>query len=140
VAEEKGGFHKAFGSGHSFGIVYPNTYFVGMSNLGSQLIYKIINDDSEWACERLYCDFQPLLSMESQQSPRAFDVLAFSVAFELDYLNVLDFLERASFPLRAANRGSEYPLIIGAGVCIDVNRLPIYEFADILINGEGEEL
>lgn len=140
LAAENGSFRKALGREHLFGMVYPNTYYLGMSNLGHQLVSRIIADDPRWALERFYCDFNPLLSMENQQPPNACDVIAFSVAFELDYLNIVDFLSRSSIPLRAEERGSEYPLIIGAGVCIDVNRLPIYEFMDVFINGEGEEL
>lgn len=140
LAAEKGGGRKPFGQGHTFGMIYPNSYYLGMSNLGHQLVWRVINDDPNWVCERLYCDFDPLMSMENQQPPSAFDVLAFSVAFELDYLNVVDFIVRAGFPLEAQERGPEYPLIVGAGVCIDVNRLPIYDFVDLFMNGEGEEM
>lgn len=140
LADEKGGCVKPFGEHHAFGMIYPNSYSLGMSNLGHQLVWRVINDDPQWLCERFYCDFQPLMSMENQRAPREFDVLAFSVAFELDYLNVLDFLTRSGMPVQAGERGSEHPLVIGAGVCIDVNRLPIYEFVDLFINGEGEEI
>lgn len=140
MRDEKGGCVKPFDQGHTFGMIYPNTYFLGMSNLGHQLVWRVINDRPKWACERFYCDFDPLMSMENLQAPSAFDVLSFSVAFELDYLNVVDFIRRSGFPLEAAERGLDYPLIVGAGVCIDVNRLPIYDFVDLFINGEGEEM
>lgn len=140
MADERGTINPQSDPAYTFGLIYPNSYYLGMSNLGAQLIYRIINDRPEWSCERFYCDFEPLMSMETQQPPRAFDVLAFSVAFELDYLNVLDFLGRAGMPLESRARGAEYPLVIAAGVCVDVNRLPIYDFVDVFINGEGEEL
>ncbi|MCX7017970.1 MAG: radical SAM protein [Candidatus Sumerlaeota bacterium] len=140
LADERGGNRKPFGSGHALGIIYPNEYRIGMSNLGHQIIYSIVNSDPGWSCERFYTDFDPPLSMENQQAPCGFNILAFSIAYELDYLNALDFLERAGIPLRASDRASACPLIVAAGVCISVNRHPIYEFADVCLHGEGEEL
>jgi radical SAM superfamily enzyme YgiQ (UPF0313 family) len=125
---------------YRFGIIYPNSYHLGMSNLGHQLIWRIVNERPGWACERFYTDFDPPLSMESCASPSEFDILAFSVAYELDYVHVLDFLKRSGIPLRSADRSAGYPVIIGAGVCVDVNRLPVYDNMDVLVNSEGEEV
>lgn len=139
-AQEKSACHPRLDSRYRVGIIYPNEYHLGLSNLGHQLIWRVINDTPGWACERFYTDFNPLMSIESCSPPEKFDILAFSVAYELDYLHILDFLRRCGFPLLAADRGEDYPLVIGAGVCMDVNRLPVYDNMDLIVNSEGEEV
>ena len=138
LESEVGRITKPFGSGHAVGIVFPNTYFVGMSNLGFQYLYRLINERSGWLAERFFMDFDPVVSLESQRSPEDFELLAFTIPFELDYLNVVAFLSKARIPLRAAERGRHYPLIVCGGVCIDVNHHPVYDLADILVNAEAE--
>jgi len=135
---ERGATHKPFGVGHAAGVVFPNTYHVGMSNLGFQYLVRHINARQQWVAERFFADAGPVVSLESQRSPAEFELLFFTVAFELDYPNVVGFLERARLPLQACNRGPEYPLIVCGGVCVDVNHHPVYEFVDVLVNAEAE--
>ncbi|MCX7625872.1 MAG: B12-binding domain-containing radical SAM protein [Candidatus Sumerlaeaceae bacterium] len=137
---ERGCFRKPFGSGHTAGVVFPNSYHVGMSNLGFLYLHRLINARRDWMADRFFVDFDPPLSLENIRAPGDYQLLFFSIAFELDYLNILDFLARARFPLRASERGSEYPLIVCGGVCVDVNRHPIYEFADVIVNAEAEAI
>lgn len=135
---ERGGYRKPFGSAHSLGLVYPNTYHVGMSNLGFQIVHRLVNELHDWLCERFFIDFDPPIALESLQPPASFDILAFSVSFELDYFYVLDFLVRSGIPPRAADRGPEWPVIVCGGVCVDVNPHPVCEFVDLVVNAEAE--
>ncbi len=135
---EMGGLRKPFGVGRAAGIVFPNTYHVGMSNLGFQYLHRTINALPTWTAERFFADFDPPVSLESQRPVGDFELLFLTVAFELDYLNVVDWLDRARLPVLAADRGPEYPLIICGGVCVDVNHHPAYQFVDILVNAEME--
>lgn len=135
---EQGTMRRPFGSGFAVGLVYPNSYQMGMSNLGYQIVYRMVNERPGWTCERFFCGFDPLLSFENLQQPQAFTILAFSVSFELDYLNVLAFLEKAGIPLAACDRTASHPLIVVGGVCVSVNHAPILPYADIVVNGEAE--
>ena len=107
-------------------IAYPNLYFVGMSNLGMQSVYRMLNDIPEVVCERVFLPEdvhteelertgRPLTSIESGTELRQFDMIAFSVLFENDYLHVLKMLRMAGIPLRAADRGPGDPIIVFGG-------------------------
>jgi len=103
-------------------LVYPNTYQIGTSNLGFQLIYRIINSITNISAERVYLpdkediklfeSGEDIFSLESQRQIGEFDVIAFSIPFEGDYINVLKILELSKIPLRSLDRGNDYPLII----------------------------
>ncbi len=133
-------------------LIYPNVYRLGMANLGFQAIYKIFGDASRIAVDRAFlpdhderpairAGREPLLSLEHGLSLTAFDLLAFSVAFETDYLNVLAMLELAGIPARREQRaGGNYPLIIAGGSAIFLNPEPIADFIDLFLIGEGEEM
>ncbi len=131
-----------------FALAYPNTYFVGMSNLGLQTMYRVINQRSDTVCERVFLpDGAPnrainpsqLLSFESQRPVRDFHLLGFSVSYENDYVNLLRMLELARIPLLAAERDERYPLVVVGGAVTYINPEPLADFADLMIIGDGEE-
>lgn len=132
-------------------LAFPNTYFVGMSNLGFQTIYRLFNDQPDIVCERVFLppkqELQTLVqsgarivTLESQTPVSDFDVFAFSVSFEWDYTNVLTLLRLAGLPVRAEERNERHPLIVIGGAVTFVNPEPLALFADVIAAGEGEAL
>ena len=132
-------------------LCFPNTYFVGMSNLGLQTMYRLFNAQPDIVCERVFLppkqELQALLdsgarivTLESQTPVSDFDVFAFSVSFEWDYTNVLTMLRLAGLPLRAAERNPQHPLVLVGGAVTFVNPEPLALFADVIAAGEGEVL
>jgi radical SAM superfamily enzyme YgiQ (UPF0313 family) len=130
---------------------FPNTYFVGMSNLGLQTTYRLFNSLPDVVCERVFLPPRQelaalieagtrLVTIESQTAVKDFDVLAFSVSFEWDYTNVLTMLRLAGIPLRAADRDHRHPLVVVGGAVTFVNPEPLALFADVIAAGEGEVL
>ncbi len=128
VAGEEGAARKDWGGRVSVALVYPNTYAVGMSNLGFQTIYEHLNALPDAVCERVFfpdpedseeyarTGTEPF-SLESLRPLRDFDVVGFSVTYEGDYINVLRLLRMAGIPVRAAERGPDDPLVLMGGVC-----------------------
>lgn len=134
----------------SFCFCFPDIYEIGMSNLGLQILYDVINNDPDFVAERCYApwtDFGeklkendiPLFSLETKTPLKDFDVVGFSVQFELLYTNVLYMLELARIPFRASERDDSYPLFIAGGPCA-VNPEPFKDFFDLIVIGEGEEV
>ncbi|MFQ5742131.1 MAG: radical SAM protein [Acidobacteriota bacterium] len=132
-------------------LAYPNTYAVGMSNLGVQTLYRLLNARPEVCCERLFLpDAEQLArfprrsallpSLETQRPVINADLLALSVSFENDYPNLLTLLALAGLPLRASERGEEYPLVAMGGATVSINPEPVAPFVDLCCIGEGEEL
>ncbi len=132
-------------------LIFPNTYFVGMSNLGFQTIYRLFNDQPDIVCERAFLPPKQelaalreagtrIVTIESQTPVGDFDVIAFSVSFEWDYTNVLTMLRLAGLPLRAADRNYTHPLVVIGGAVTFVNPEPLALFADVIAAGEGEAL
>jgi radical SAM superfamily enzyme YgiQ (UPF0313 family) len=132
-------------------LVWPNLYYVGMSNLGFQAVYRMLNAHPGVACERAFLPDDedkaelertgsPLVSFETGTPLREFDVVAFSVSFENDYLHVLQVLRLAGIPLRAKDRGPRDPLVILGGAAMFLNPEPLAPFADVVAAGEGEPL
>jgi radical SAM superfamily enzyme YgiQ (UPF0313 family) len=132
-------------------LAFPNTYFVGMSNLGFQTVYKLFNAEADIVCERVFlppkteladqlASGTPLVTLESQSPVADFDVLAFSVSFEWDYTNVLTLLRLAGLPVRAEARTHRHPLVVIGGAVTFVNPEPLALFADAVAAGEGEVL
>ena len=132
-------------------LIFPNTYFVGMSNLGFQTIYRLFNDHPDIVCERAFLPPKQelaalrdsgtrIVTLESQTPVRDFDVIAFSVSFEWDYTNVLTMLRLAGVPVRAADRDHTHPLVVIGGAVTFVNPEPLALFADVIAAGEGEAL
>ena len=127
-----------------FALAYPNTYYVGMSNLGLQTMYRVINQRPDTVCERVFLPDAPLgdaqlLSFESQRPVRDFHILGFSVSYENDYVNLLQMLEWARVPLLAAERDERHPLILVGGAVTYINPEPLADFADLMVIGDGEE-
>jgi radical SAM superfamily enzyme YgiQ (UPF0313 family) len=132
-------------------LVWPNLYYVGMSNLGFQAVYRMLNAHPGVACERAFLPDDedkaelertgsPLVSFETGTPLRDFDAVAFSVSFENDYLHVLQVLRLAGIPLRAKERGPRDPLVILGGAAMFLNPEPLAPFADVVAVGEGEPL
>jgi radical SAM superfamily enzyme YgiQ (UPF0313 family) len=132
-------------------LAFPNTYFVGMSNLGFQTVYTLFNSEEDIVCERVFLPARSeidalrasgaaLLSLESQTPVRDFDIFALSVSFEWDYTNVLTLLRLAGVPIRAADRTERDPLVMIGGAVTFVNPEPLAPYADVISAGEGEAL
>ncbi|HEU5316477.1 MAG TPA: TIGR03960 family B12-binding radical SAM protein [Chloroflexota bacterium] len=133
----------------SLALIYPDVYDVGTSNLGIQILYEIVNEHDRFVCERAYAPWVdmeaqlrrrglPLYGLESKTPLREFDVIGFSLAYELDYTNVLNVLDLAGIPLLARDRGPNDPIIVGGG-SNTTNPEPMSDFFDLYLIGEGEE-
>jgi radical SAM family uncharacterized protein len=151
VEQETGTLRKSWGGRVSFALVYPNTYAVGMSNLGFQTIYRHLNALPDVVCERVFLpDPEDLpeyqrsgtapFSLESKRSLAQFDLVGFSITYEGDYINTLRLLRMAGIPLRAEDRRSEDPIVLMGGVCAFANPEPVAPFMDFVVVGEGEEI
>ncbi|PYN43146.1 MAG: TIGR03960 family B12-binding radical SAM protein [Candidatus Rokuibacteriota bacterium] len=151
LAAEQGTIRKDWGGRISVALVYPNTYAVGMSNLGFQTIYRHLNAIPDVVCERVFVpdaedademrrSATPPFSLESRRPLTDFHLVGFSVTYEGDYINVLRLLAMAGIPLRAAARRAHDPLVLMGGVCAFSNPEPIAPFMDFVVVGEGEEL
>ncbi|HEY5073256.1 MAG TPA: hypothetical protein VII34_01085, partial [Pyrinomonadaceae bacterium] len=132
-------------------LCYPNTYNIGMANLGFQAMYEIFNNIPEVSCERVFLpdarEMQEyertrtsLLSLESQTKLRDFDVITFSISFETDYVNLARMLQMSGVPVWAKDRTKHDPLIVMGGAASFLNPEPIAEFTDVIAVGEGEIL
>ena len=151
LSKEIGYVRKPHGGKLRVALIFPNTYFVGMSNLGFQTVYKLFNAEDDIVCERVFlppktelaaqvASGAPLLTLESQTPVGDFDVVAFSVSFEWDYTNVLTLLRLAGLPLRTEARTHRHPLVVIGGAVTFVNPEPLALFADAIAAGEGEAL
>lgn len=117
-------------------LVYPNTYAVGMSSLGYQT--TLFQMRSHGLDAQRYFSLAEPISIEESMPIRQADVIAFSIAWELDWLHVLQFLDRARLPIRADERGPGHPLVFAGGVCAMMNRAPAWPFVDFFLHGEAE--
>ena len=151
LSKEKGTVYKDPGGKTTVALVYPNTYHVGMSNLGFQGIYGLLNSMNDVLCERAFLPDDrdideyvrtgtEIFSMESKRPLTRFDIVAFSVSFENDYPNILKILDLAKIPFRTSERTSRHPLVIMGGVCAFLNPEPVAEFFDICFIGEADEM
>src|SRR3990170_4762442 len=130
-------------------LAFPDVYEIGMSHLGILLLYELVNARRKTLCERVFAPWRdmeehlratgsPLVSLESARPARDFDVLGFSLSYELTYTNALAMLDLAGIPLLRTNRRESDPVILGGGVCT-LNPAPVAEFFDALLVGDGEE-
>jgi radical SAM superfamily enzyme YgiQ (UPF0313 family) len=151
LSKEVGYIRKPHGGRLRVALAFPNTYFVGMSNLGFQTVYRLFNELDDVVCERVFlpgrqelqaqlASGQPLRTIESETPVRDFDVFAFSVSFEWDYTNVVSMLRLAGVPVRADARTVHDPLVVIGGAVTFVNPEPLAPFADVIAAGEGEVL
>lgn len=146
LSKEKGTVYKDPGGRVSIALVYPNTYHVGMSNLGFQGIYGLLNGMKDVVCERAFLpDHEDreeyartkteLFSMESKKPLNRFDIVAFSVSFENDYPNIAEILKLSHIPLYSTERTARHPLVCMGGVCAFLNPEPVAGFFDICFIG-----
>jgi radical SAM family uncharacterized protein len=130
-------------------LVYPDTYDIGMSHLGLQILYFILNSHPDFLAERAFAPWPdmeallraqdlPLTSLESRTPLGEFDAIGITLPYELTYTNVLNILDLSGIPLRAADRSAAHPLVIGGGIG-SANPEPMAEFFDAMLLGEGEE-
>lgn len=152
LAEEQGFRPRREVDDFSMVLCYPNTYYLGMSNLGFQTMYYLFNEAEGAYCERAFLPDEQvihksggsrgaLLSLESSLPINQFDIVAFSISFELDYLNLLKMLKLGGIPLKRNERNEHkgnFPLIIAGGPCATFNPEPLADFVDIFFLGEGE--
>ncbi len=131
-------------------LAFPDTYAIGMSNHALQVLYRVMNGLDDWACERVFSpgtDMEqllrdaglPLFSLETYTPLARFDVLGFSLQYDLCYSNVLTILDLAGIPLAADQRTLEHPLVIAGGPCT-ANPEPMARFVDLFVLGDGEEV
>ncbi len=146
VKSEIGAVRKT-GSHHlSVALVYPNTYHVAMSNLGFQTVYHLINAENQVVCERVLLPDESarktdsISSVESGKALAQFDIIAFSIAFENDYPNILSILSLAGIPLLSSKRDAVRPLIVAGGVACLLNPEPLAAFIDCFLIGEAEAI
>ncbi len=133
-----------------FAFCFPDLYEVGMSHLGLKILYGLKNAVEDFWCERVFApdtDMErlmrenhiPLFALESRDPIREFDFIGFTLQYEMCYTTILNMLDLAGVPLRAAERGNEFPLVVAGGPCA-CNPEPLADFFDIFLLGEGEEL
>ena len=133
-----------------YAFCFPDSYEIGMSHLGMKILYSIANERDDVWCERVFAPWHdmeaqmrkhgiPLYALESGDAIKDFDLIAFTLMYELSYSNVLNMLDLAGLPVRAADRHSLTPIVIGGGPCA-CNPEPMAEFFDIFSLGEGEEV
>jgi len=133
-----------------FGFAFPDTYDIGMSFMGMQILYNILNTDPNIACERVFApamDMEkilkeeklPLFTLETKTPLWALDILGFTLQYELSYSNVLNMLALGDIPFLAKDRDNQYPLLIGGGPCA-FNPEPLADFFDVFLIGDGEEV
>jgi len=132
-------------------LCYPNTHSIGMANLGLHTMYELFNAIPDVVCERVFLPDKPemaeyertgtpLMSLETQSHVKGFDVVAFSISFETDYLNMARMLQLSGIPVWAAERNENHPLVIMGGAASFLNPEPIADFTDLIAVGEGEIL
>ncbi|OQY18174.1 MAG: radical SAM protein [Desulfobacteraceae bacterium 4572_35.1] len=151
LADEVGCNPKPWGGRLSVALVYPNTYYNAMSNLGFQAVYQLIQQRDDCLCERVFMpDHEEmevyrksgasLTSFESERELESFDVVALSLSFENDYINIPTLFDLANIPVWRSQRGNENPVIIAGGICAMLNPEPIADFIDLFVVGEAEVL
>jgi radical SAM family uncharacterized protein len=132
-----------------FALVYPDIYEVGMSNMALPIIYEILNNQTDVLAERVFAPWvdmeaalraagKPLLSLETKRPLKDFDVIGFSLDYELTYTNVLNILDLGGIPVLAQERTDEHPIVIAGGSCC-LNPEPMADFIDFFVIGDGEE-
>ncbi len=132
-----------------FGFCFPDVYEIAMSHLGLKIIYHTLNNRKDTYCERVFAPWDDmetemkkhemkLFALESGDEVTHFDILGFTLQYELSYSNIINMLKLADIPLMASERGEEYPLIYGGGPCA-YNAEPVADIFDFFMLGEGEE-
>ena len=145
------GYVSSSGGSLRIALCYPNTHAIGMANLGLHTMYELFNSIPDVVCERVFlpdkaelAEYEksgfPLLSLETQSKIKHFDIVAFSISFETDYLNMARMLQLSDIPVWADQRNENHPLVIMGGAASFLNPEPIADFTDVIAVGEGEVL
>jgi len=146
LAREQGAITKDWGGKLPIALIYPNTYYVGMSSLALQTLYRLFNAQPDIVCERVFHGYRRLdhdsvpLSLERQRQLPEFAVLATTFSFELDYLNFVTMLHNAGIPPLSGERDEGYPLLLAGGPAVSANPEPLAELCDAFVIGEVEEI
>ncbi|NUQ38477.1 MAG: radical SAM protein [Caldilineales bacterium] len=146
LASETGAIYKDWGGRLVVALAFPNTYFVGMSSLALQILYRRFNAHAAVACERVFWEKEaaaprrPLLTLESGRPVAEVDVWAFTISYEMDYFNVIEMLRQAGMPPLARDRDESWPLLIAGGPGVTMNPEPMAPIFDAIVIGEGEEI
>ena len=131
-------------------MIFPDSYEIGMSNLGIQILYELVNELPRFLCDRAFCPWPdmadalretntPLFGLDSRRPLSEFDMLGFSLPYEMGATGVLEVLDLGRVPLESANRGERDPIVVGGGASL-VNPEPMADFFDVIVIGEGEEI
>ena len=148
---ERGHGRRSVGDRLRVVLAFPNTYYVGMSNLGVQTVHHLFNLEDGVSCERVFLPPKqelramllsrtPLVTLDTQTPVSDFDVLAFTVSFEWDYVNILTMMRLAGMPVYASERTDRHPLVVLGGAVTFLNPEPLAPFVDVVTAGEGEAL
>ena len=130
-------------------LCFPDIYEIGMSHLGIRIIYGVLNQEKNIICERVFAPWidmekklrerdEPLFSLESRRALKDFDILGFSLQYEMSFTDVLNMLDLGRIPIRASERDNDTPLVIAGGPCC-FNPEPLADFVDVFVIGEAEE-
>ena len=133
-----------------FGFAFPDTYEIGMSYMGMQILYNILNRNEKIYCERIFAPAEDMEALMREEGRKLFtletftpvdelDIVGFTLQYELSYTNVLNILNLSGMPLHSADRGEEFPVIVAGGPCA-YNPEPLADFIDLFMIGDGEEL
>jgi radical SAM family uncharacterized protein len=133
-----------------YAFCFPDVYEVGMSHLGTKILYYVLNEREDTFCERAFTPWPdmenllrenniPLYALESKDALSEFDFLGFTLQYEMSYTNILNMLDMAGIPVRASQRSEEHPIVMCGGPCA-YNPEPLYDIADMFVIGEGEEI
>lgn len=151
IGNEYNSVHKALDNINiRFGFCFADVYEIGMSHLGMKILYHLLNSEEDIYCERFFAPWVdmeeqmrnhqiPLFSLETKTPAKEFDVLGFTLQYEMSYTNILNMLDLGGIPLYAKDRGEEFPLICAGGPCA-YNPEPLADFIDFFMLGEGEEI
>ena len=132
-----------------FGFAFPDTYEIGMSYMGMQILYNILNRNEKIYCERIFAPAEDMEALMREEGRKLFtletftpvdelDIVGFTLQYELSYTNVLNILDLSGMPLHSADRGEEFPVIVAGGPCA-YNPEPLADFIDLFMIGDGEE-
>ena len=133
-----------------FGFAFPDTYEIGMSYMGMQILYNILNRNEKIYCERIFAPAEDMEALMREEGRKLFtletftpvdelDIVGFTLQYELSYTNVLNILDLSGIPLHSADRGEDFPVIVAGGPCA-YNPEPLADFMDLFMIGDGEEL
>ena len=141
LASETGTIIKKWGNKIPVCVVFPNTYYIGMSNLAVHILYKMLNSYDDILCERCFLgENNECISIESGRPLKSFKCIFFSLSFEMDFINIPKILSLSSIPVNSEERGNDDPLIVAGGICAISNPEPVHSFIDLFIMGDSDAL